>query len=422
MTFVNNNAPEALVELCKKWDEENKIFYLGPENIFLYNNAPVNYYGADNVSRECGEWNIHSENCLTPPYQFLRKEEIEEIAEAFAQNTHPQNATLFLGNKCCSRCFMCWYHGEDTSYYNEYLKDEQVQVDFNTAKEWIDKLCEAGIENISIASNGETLMLPYWEELMRYTAKKGLTQYFITNGMFFTEEVAKKLKEIGNITCAEVSIHGTDFETWSKVTRIKNKKLFENVINTPLLMKKYVTDNVYIAFVKTERNIHNFKEFLDFWVPKGFHITSKYKLTDNDIPGNNYYKQFNEPCGLCANLYGNLYVMPSGKVIPCGGYYFCGNINPDFYKNLPNIKDLTPENLKNFNKRKISNTQRLVCSECFNYYRRNISITKTVYGYPATCDGVSDRIALNLKKKKTIKQRIKNEYNSAKKKLTRLLK
>lgn len=416
--IVNNNAPKALAELAKKWANQGKKFHLSPDNVFYYNNAPVNYYGADDVSREVGSWSIYSENQLVPPYQFLKKEEIEEIAQAFAQETHPKEAMLFLSNRCCSRCFMCWYHGEDTSYYDNELKEEHKLVDLETAKRWVDKLAQAGIEKLNIFANGETLVIPYWEEIMKYTAQKGLKQYFITNGFFLTEEVAKKLQAIGNITSAEVSLHATDFETWSKVTRINNKKMYENAMNAPHLLKKYVTNEVYVAFVRTERNIHQYKDFLDKWLHEGFIVSSVYKMTNNDLPGNNYNNQFNEPAGLCEQMYGTIYVMPSGKVMPCGAYYFASILDKDVYKNLKTIDEYTIEELRNFNKRPITDRQKKVCGSCFSYYRRNITLEKKIFGYNATTDGVSDRVfpVANYvkKKKKTIKDRMKTELNSVK--------
>ncbi len=419
MTFVNNNAPEALVELCKKWDNENKTFYLGPENIFAWEYMPVDYTGGESISKDLGSWSIHTTGQTLPLHLNLNKDEITEIATAFRQKSYPKSAQLFLSDRCCSSCIMCPYHGEDTEYFDKYLSSYKTTVTLEIAKQWVDKLCDIGIKNISIAAHGETLMLPYWEELMRYTAEKGLTQYFITNGMFFTEEVAKKLKEIGNVTCAEVSIHGTDFETWSSVTRIKNKKLFDNAINAPFLLKKHVTDNVYVAFVKTEKNIHNLKTFLDFWIPKSFNVTVLPRLEEND--NFTYINNSFDPPILCADS--GLNIAPNGDILPCsGGYRLITEDNKNSLGIL-NIKSASSEDILQYWRNLFNNKIfcEKICKHCKRYQRKGtLSERTTYYGYEAIREDIHYRVL--PKHKKTFKQRIKNEYNSAKKKLTRLLK
>lgn len=420
LEIVNNNAPEAMVNLAQKWADEGKSFYIGPENIFYYNNAQISYHGADEVSRKHGSWSVHTCDCPVSPYWQLKKEEIEQIAFAFAKDIKVYSATLFLSNKCNSRCFCCGYHGEKSTHYDTKMTCEHKVVDYETAVKRVDKLYDMGVQVVSIAANGDTLVYKDWEKLMKYVAKKGMKQYFISNGFMVTKEVAKKLASIENLELAEISLHATDFETWSAVTRTKNKKLFENATNAPLLLKKYGIPSVVVAFVKTERNIHNLKPFLDYWLPKVDEVSVVHKLSSEEVEQvGSYYNQFNEPKGLCCSSYQNMYVFPSGMVLPCGGAYY--SYTDEARKNLPylDFDQSSVEQIKDF-LYKVGQTDEFagICSNCWSQARRGTKFEIDVCGYPAMMDGVSIRVCKD-KKKKTLPQKIKREIKYFLKKHTK---
>ena len=81
-TLLTHNAPEKLMKLAEKWFKQGKSFYLGPENIFFFNNQPITYKGGEELSKAIGNWYICTSDCKTPQHLELKKEEIEEIAHS----------------------------------------------------------------------------------------------------------------------------------------------------------------------------------------------------------------------------------------------------------------------------------------------------------------------------------------------------
>lgn len=370
MKIINNGAPEVLVELANRWNAEGKSFYLGPENIFFYNNQPINYAGSDNVSREAGSWYIYTEDQPLPIYTHLRKEEIEDIAYAFAVNVKSfHTAILTLNYKCNARCCCCSYHGNDHEFYNQNYKCEINTVDLDTAKMWIDKVTAMGVKNIFLGSDGEIFLVPHWKELMSYTASKGLKQIFTTNGTFFDEDVIKTLIELKNVAVVKFSLHALDFETWSKFTGVTNRKLFENAVNAPLRMKK-AGITVYINFVQTEVNKGQTKAFLDYWKDKvdGVFVSHCMTLKEHF---DNYYDQFNEPVGICEAYMGVLYVLSSGQCIPCCPAVM--HYDDKNRQNLPkiNLNEANPEDILNMMRDAVKDESfKNICKHCTQFSRR----------------------------------------------------
>jgi MoaA/NifB/PqqE/SkfB family radical SAM enzyme len=422
MKIVNNNAPEVLVQLAKKWHEEGKSFYLGPENIFHYNCQPINYAGAEKVSRNIGDWSIHTSDCAVPKFHTLKKEEVEEIAYAFSVNAlRPKLAFLTLNYKCNAACGCCPYHGTESSYYKNNFKSDQITIDLNTAKQWVDKvfdIMEGG--SVFLGSDGELFLIPYWEEIMSYVVKKGLRQFFTTNGTFFTPELIEKLVGFGNIDTIKFSLHALDFDTWSAFTNIKNRKLYENAMQAPILAKKAGIQNVYINFVKTEVNAHQVKDFIDYWSDKVSGVFISHALNAEESLSN-YYDQFNEPVGVCEAYSSIIYVLPSGTVIPCcpaATYY---NDKDKYSLPYANFNEHSAEEILHMMRESVKNDKfKTMCAHCVQYSRRGAIPAKiNCYGYDASLNG-SICAYINFSNKNTIPPKKIGVFTRLKDKFQRL--
>lgn len=381
--LINKNAPEKLLTLAERWFAEDKSFYLGPENIFFYNSAAINYLGADDISREYGSWCICTSDSLVPKNLQLKKTEIEEIAFHFAEGVQLDFAELYLSDKCNSQCKFCPYHGQNTEYYDTYMKSERITIDTELAKRRIDKLKEAGVKTICVGGDGDLFMYKGWEEIMQYLADNGLGQYIVTNGFSITEDIVKKIAKIGIVGTIKISLHANTFETWSAITGSKNEKLYNNAINAPLLLKQYGIPTVGLAFVKDDRNIHEIKDFLDYWVEKVDTIVISHGITNDEVTQNNlYYNQFNEPAGLCGSAFGRVLVLASGRMCPCCGSYILFNDKNSGTEIDVNIDNYEGKDLNKliFN---ITKTQlfKQMCSNCWGNERRGNSNTVSYYGY-----------------------------------------
>lgn len=417
--LINNNAPQKLLLLAERWFSDGKSFYLGPENIFYYNFAPLDFRGSENVPKEHGSWYICTSDCLVPKSIQLRKSEIEEIAFEFAKDNLLTYAELDLLNDCNAKCTFCPYHGKSTQYYDNFMKPEEVSVDIETAKKRIDKLYDAGIRNIGIGGTGELLLYKNWEEVMQYISNKGISQCFATNGLLFTEDTAKKLSKIGNVIAAKVSLHSINFDTWSAITGSTNKTLFNNAINAPFLMKKYGIKSVGVAFVKDEKNIYELKDFLDYWVYKVEHVTVSHGVTIEDITRDNYYEQFNEPAGICKHNFGSVLVMPNGRMCPCCGAYLMFNSKNKGTVLDVNIDDYKAEDLSKIMFKMASSEEfKKLCQNCWSPTRStSLPIDSSICGYKnsETLSVTKTPLGVNLYRKekntlvKKIKRRIKKE-------------
>lgn len=425
LELINNNAPDVILEVAKKWHSQGKSFYLGPENIFYYNKSPIHYAGGEDLDRGIGNWSVHTDDCPFPPELSLSKEEIDEIAFELRKRTKPSSVRLYLTNRCNAKCYFCPIHGNDSdSYYEKLPSYKKLSVSFEDAKKYIDKIAETGITHVSIGANGEVFCIPYWEEIMHYTAQKGMTQYLLTNGIAITPKVAEKLKNIGNVTIAEVSLHATDFETWSAITGVKNKKAFQNAVQAPLLFKEIGIPTVVSAFVINEKNFHQLKSFLDYWVPKVSFCTVIPQLTDTNRKQKDI---ITEPFNLCSQNTG-LYLNLNGDILPCG--YALDELPENLYEEvgIKNINNCTPSEILDYHHAVANNDffKTLCCKNCYLYQRIGSDLENiNFYGYKASTDSVRYRVfqnnpSSNSRRKKTIKDRVLIEVHGVKRLFSKL--
>ena len=100
--------------------------------------------------------------------------------------------------RCNLRCVHCYAHSKDMEYKNELTTEE--------GKALIDDLAEFG-SPVILFSGGEPLMRKDLPELVSYARSKGIRAVISTNGTMITEEMAKKLKDIG-LSYVGISLDG----------------------------------------------------------------------------------------------------------------------------------------------------------------------------------------------------------------------
>ncbi|MBP1908805.1 12,18-didecarboxysiroheme deacetylase [Methanolobus bombayensis] len=100
--------------------------------------------------------------------------------------------------RCNLRCVHCYAHSKDIEYKNELTTEEGMAL--------IDDLADFGCPVI-LFSGGEPLMRKDLPELAGYARSKGIRAVISTNGTLITEEVAKKLKDIG-LSYVGISLDG----------------------------------------------------------------------------------------------------------------------------------------------------------------------------------------------------------------------
>lgn len=365
--LIVKNAPEKLILLAQKWVQQGKSFYLGPENIFSFNNREILYKGGESVSRIYGSWCIHTDDMPYPDVWELDEEDINSISDAFAENLAINAAYLYITYKCNARCIMCNYHMKQAEYQQKFSL-ESKEVDFETIKFRLDKVYAMGIRNCSIISNGEVLVDSNWKKMVAYAAELGMSQYFISNGFLFTKEIAEFFKQINSIHTAQFSLHSNRFETWKKIFGVSNRTFFENAMRAPMLAKKAGVPCVSVTMVLQQENKDELNEFIGYWKNKVDLVriiqcmnekAKKHKFVNLD------------PAGLCEEAHSSvLFIQPSGIIVPCCGIvektndldrndYGFLNIDTDL---ISKIKKEFPLNYQNKNFMKF-------CKQCTSYNR-----------------------------------------------------
>lgn len=358
--LVMKNAPEELIPLAKKWQNEGKSFYLGPETIFQYNNEHVIYKGGENISKEYGSWSINTDDMPYPIKWENSEEEINEIAEALSINASIEFAFLYTSVKCNAKCIMCPYHKE-SSQYKELFPDEQ-NISAEKLKFRLEKIKQTNIEKCGILSNGEILAIPYWKDLFSYANELGLKQYFISNGIAMNNNTKEFLKEHNNFFFMQFSLNAFSFETWKKIFNVNNEEAYKNAINAPLFAKEIGVPLVGVSFVLQKENQHELNQFIEYWKDK----VDRIRIIECNSEQNLIHNYNNSPVKLCQSFYSKtIYIAPSGLIAPC-----CVLENTNLKKYFINFDTTPVEEIKQ-KFIKCYNNEHIIeyCKTCSRYNR-----------------------------------------------------
>ncbi|UCD04169.1 MAG: radical SAM protein [Candidatus Woesearchaeota archaeon] len=153
-------------------------------------------------------------------------------------------------NICNLKCKHC-YQDAGKKAKDELTLEQQFRV--------IDNLSDWGVTVIAF-SGGEPLAHPDFFKLAEYTAKKGIAVAIATNGTLITEEVAKKLADLGE-TYAEVSFDSLDPKEHNKFRGLESA--WELTVEG---IKNLVEAGVYtcMATFIHKNNYKQIPEFVEF--------------------------------------------------------------------------------------------------------------------------------------------------------------
>lgn len=316
--FVEKNVPQKLRPVIERWNNLQKRYYLGPENLFKYDTHIIKYHGGENIPRS--GW--CAGNGKSADDYMLTKEDVEEIQHELLKYYKPDRWTIILDWRCNYQCPMCPYHGEGWKIGDEPLsvnKDSRKQImSIEDASVLIDQLDSHGIKKLTLMSDGEFLLYPYWREVSEYAHKKGMDLWTITNGSLWTEETCREFAELG-YTNIRVSLDALSFDTYAKI-RSGRKDYYDNAIKLPENLMKYgITTNVH--FVKQKENLHEVERFLEYWKEK--------KVNSISIANEFYYEQDKvknklentkkEYLGGVCQAFGNMETLANGNTVYCCG-------------------------------------------------------------------------------------------------------
>ena len=162
----------------------------------------------------------------------------------------PYELAIDITNKCNYRCKHCY----NASGENSVIDNELSDMEFI---EMIKNIAEAKPYNVCFCGGEPTIRL----ELLCMAAEilhANGTPYIsiVSNGFFWNDEVAMKLKE-AHVNRVQISLDGASTETCYKLRQ--EEKAFEKAINALVLLNKYKFKDTHIAFCPTKFNITEFE-------------------------------------------------------------------------------------------------------------------------------------------------------------------
>ena len=119
---------------------------------------------------------------------------------------------------------------------------------------------EEGIEAIEITGSGEPLVYPYLLELLRQCSKWLEDIAIVTNGQFFTSQVADA---VGHLTWLRFSIDACRRETYREIHGVD---CFDRVIeNLRMAIDRFPDTHIGVSFIVTRKNFREVAEAARFY-------------------------------------------------------------------------------------------------------------------------------------------------------------
>lgn len=139
----------------------------------------------------------------------------------------PKLIVIDLYHRCNTNCVHCWFHNPKTTLPNEYL---DMRLDFDLYKKLVDDAQQLSVELIIFDGNGEPLLDQRFPKMAKYARDKGIMISFSTNGILFSQDIAKKSLfdfDVETITC---SLPAATEETYALINPKQSKAAFHEVV------------------------------------------------------------------------------------------------------------------------------------------------------------------------------------------------
>ncbi|HBH45831.1 MAG TPA: hypothetical protein DDX47_00475 [Candidatus Jacksonbacteria bacterium] len=239
----------------------------------------------------------------------------------------PNRILLEITSVCNMKCRMCPRHN---------LQRPLINMDKNLCFKVIDQLDQRGAEGIWLFHLGESILHPDWQEIVNYAgAKQNIEMlWFSTNGLAFNEKCIDFVLN-SPITFLNYSLHGTNKETYSYVSKKEYYQTVRNNIELFLKKKKRLGRGpvVHIQMIDQEGTHSNINEFFETFYQSG-EIVSINTLEYANLPNNQYGLLRQRPpiVKTCTRISrGDCFIVSNGDVQPCDACYnseiLLGNVN-----------------------------------------------------------------------------------------------
>ena len=144
---------------------------------------------------------------------------------------YPINAEIGLAGACNHRCTFCAV---------DYMGYNPVVLETELINQRMEEMQQKGLKSVLFAGTGEPLLHKDAPNIINATKKIGVDVALSTNGVLFTEDVARECME--SISWIRFSTSAGTEETYKKIHRGKDgdlDKVFTNIQKAAELKKKY---------------------------------------------------------------------------------------------------------------------------------------------------------------------------------------
>ncbi|HUV16230.1 MAG TPA: radical SAM protein [Pelolinea sp.] len=273
------------------------------------------------------------------------RDQYDKASRLELETNYPLQLDFELNASCNLRCPMCPLSAE-----TNVGKGKETWFKFDDFKRILDQGVQHGLKAIKLNYINEPLIRKDIPRFISYAREAGIVDiYLSTNGLLLTDEFIKDLIEAG-LTRIQVSIDACTADIYDKVRPGGNfSKVVENVEHLARIRDELgsITPLIRVNFVRTERNEHELKCFIDFWIDKvdmiGIQEMIKPPVSSTEIKSKTTHDKRKEGFR-CSFPFKQIVINNEGDILPCCTFYGeqlkMGNIRDDTIIDVWNSKKM----------------------------------------------------------------------------------
>lgn len=219
-------------------------------------------------------------------------------------------------NLNCPYCLVGMYDQLPEASH-QHLRRPRGYMDVSLYKKIISDAVNFGVRWVHLQFQGESLLHPAFDEMVKIAKQAGINTHVYTNGLLITADLANRLVESG-LDSMSFSIDGASEDTYSKTKGCGN---FDKVIQNLKIMKEVANkSNLYLTWqlLITRYNETEVEKARKMAEEIGVHFyIKKLCVTDVGLVPNNkeYVRRLRiKPC---QDIYKRLLICWNGDVVPC---------------------------------------------------------------------------------------------------------
>ncbi len=195
----------------------------------------------------------------------------------------PKQIILEVTSMCNLKCRFC---------PNTILGERGVHMDWDYFVSVIDRIVAERLPSVVIPwMNGEPLLHPRYEEMVRYITDHSLRCYITTNGMLWNEDLFQHIT--GPTSCYQLifSLDGLldeESESVEKARPGSNRKSIGENIRRMIALRNSKGSHLHVAVKLCQRgqDWEEVERYIDFWLREGAdYVCIGRQLTDDHTPG-----------------------------------------------------------------------------------------------------------------------------------------